>query len=212
MLIIFDCDGVLVDSETLSAQVFSNALKKVGIDMSPQACLMQFQGWTLPACYQWLEQTFNVALPLAFLDTLAHDTQVAFDEGLKMVSGVERVLQRLNDNGVPFCVASNGSHKKIHHSLSLTGLLPYFAARFSVEDVEQGKPAPDLFLHAASCMGVPVSQTIVIEDSQSGWQASESAGMRSLIYAPHGKPAFACAQWFDSMAALPSLLLAGVNQ
>ncbi len=211
MLIIFDCDGVLVDSEILSSHVFSQTLKNIGISFSSQECMAQFQGWALPACYAWLEKRFDVALPASFDHTLSENTRMAFERDLSAVDGVKTVLDDLTASGIPFCVASNGSHKKIQHSLSLTKLLPYFSSRFSVEDVSNGKPAPDLFLHAAKKMGMPAAQTIVIEDSKSGWLAAEAAGMQSLIYAPHERPNFSCAHWFSTMDALPSLLKRAEN-
>lgn len=208
MLVIFDCDGVLVDSENLAAEVFSGCLKCNGIEMSPQQCFAQFKGHTLDYCRDWLEKHYP-NIPDNFLQLLAAETQKAFASSLRAVTGVEDVLLDLRERNIPFCVASNGGHAKIEHSLRVTGLLNYFTdARFSRDDVPQGKPAPDLFLHAAEVMGVPPKFTAVVEDSETGVLAAQAAGMRVLLYAHHESRQNESAGLtrFSAMRDLPALL------
>ena len=182
MLVIFDCDGVLVDSENLAAQVFSRCLREINIDISSQDCLRYFKGHTLDYCFTWLRER-GVQLPENFADKLVLATKEKFATSLRAVSGVEKIIKELQERGILFCVASNGGHQKIQHSLVVCGLLKYFShARFSSEDVFRGKPAPDLFLHAAREMGVAPALTTVIEDSLTGVQAALEAGMQTLLY------------------------------
>jgi len=185
MLVIFDCDGVLVDSETLAAMVFSNCLKAVNIDLDAKDCYEKFRGHTLDYCKTWLEERYP-KLPTNFFHKLETETEKTFSTSLQAVAGIERNLQLLQKNNISFCVASNGGHKKIEHSLSITGLLQYFpSARFSREDVNKGKPAPDLFLYAAEVMGVPAAKVTVVEDSFTGVTAALEAGMNVLAYQAH---------------------------
>lgn len=184
MLIIFDCDGVLVDSETLAADVFSSALQSINITMAAQECLSTFHGLTLNDCYAWLEKNKNCVLPADFPQFLESETRTRFDKDLQAVAGIESVLRVLSQNGVRRCVASNGSKKKIKNSLRATGLLDYFDDFFSAEEVPRGKPDPALFHYASSKMGVSASQTLVIEDSYAGYQAATAANMKTILYRP----------------------------
>ncbi len=190
MLVIFDCDGVLVDSESLAAEVFSEQLQAFGISMSAQQCLLQFHGHTLNNCFAWLEKEFATSLPESFSQALAHATKERFCSDLKPVEGVIELLEALNGKEVEYCVASNGEHKKIDHSLELTGLSGYFPSsaknqrRFSMEDVAVGKPSPELFLYAAESIGVPPRFCSVVEDSASGFAAAKAAEMNLIRYLP----------------------------
>jgi HAD superfamily hydrolase (TIGR01509 family) len=188
MLIIFDCDGVLVDSEKLAAQVFSDCLEGVGIRFGAEQCFARFKGHTLDYCVQWLQQQFGASsLPPDFLQTLNEQTTKRFASDLRPVEGVEKILRDLQQRQRAFCVASNGGREKVAHSLRVTGLFGYFAEpgrRFSRDDVKKGKPAPDLFLFAAQQMHIAPAETIVIEDSLTGVQAALAAGMRVYFYAP----------------------------
>lgn len=182
MLIIFDCDGVLVDSERLAARVFSDVLAKIDVNMPADECFATFRGKTLDACYTWLEENKHITLPDSFAVLLETETQSNFEKQLCRVEGIELVLDYLMRKKIPFCVASNGSHKKILHSLKITKLLPYFEHRFSAQDVSFGKPKPDLFLYAAHKMNKIITETLVIEDSISGVRAAIAAGMDILHY------------------------------
>ncbi len=183
MLVVFDCDGVLVDSEHLAAEVFADVLASIGVTMCANACFKQFKGWSLAACFVWIEQRYSLQLPDDFLDILNTATRQRFNRDLQAVKYVERVLDFLNDRSIPFCVASNGSQQKMDLSLSSTGLAPYFPIekRFSAHDVTAGKPAPDVFLKAAETEGVRPSFCWVVEDSLAGCTAAQAAGM-NLIY------------------------------
>ena len=188
MLVIFDCDGVLVDSERLGSEAFSRCLFEVGIEFSAEQCLSQFKGWTDERSYYWLEQKFNKTLPNNF-DRMYCDYLKEFFKGrLRAIDGVEQVIQSLIERSIPYCMASNGPHEKVGFSLEVTGLDRYFphTHRFSSDDVSEGKPSPELFLHAAESVGVPPQFCWVIEDSLSGCSAADRAGMR-FVYFQHEK-------------------------
>lgn len=212
-LIIFDCDGVLVDSEFLAAEVFASALQGYGVVMSPAECFSQFRGLTLSACLELLQQ--QRALPEHFIDELRLATELAFDKYLQASDGVDAILRQIASLGIEFCVASNGSLKKIHHALATTQLAHFFNGRvFSAEQVPLGKPAPDLFLLAAKTMGYRPDNCWVIEDSFSGVTAALAAKMSVVHFCPkpdepHGLPNITADQRVEcvrSMAELASYL------
>jgi HAD superfamily hydrolase (TIGR01509 family) len=183
MLVIFDCDGVLVDSETLAARVFAEHLAKFGVVLSATECEAKFRGHTMDYCLGILNTAYPGVLPYDFLDSLAAATQGAFGRELRPVRGVETVLQWLQTQGLPFCVASNGALSKVQHSLEVTGLRDYFGDHcYSAEQVRRGKPHPDLFLFAAQGMGAGVADTVVVEDSIAGVTAAMQAEMKVLRY------------------------------
>ncbi|WP_028884834.1 HAD family hydrolase [Teredinibacter turnerae] len=188
MLVIFDCDGVLVDSEPLAAAVFSAELARLGLPMSGDECYREFHGHSLAYCFDWIERKFDCRLPDAFAAQLSAATDNTFSRKLQAVPGVEAVIKELERRHISYCVASNGGHKKIANSLATTGLVRYFNRDkgncFSVDDVATGKPAPDLFLYAAESMGVPPAFTTVIEDSAAGVRAAKRAGMALFVYDP----------------------------
>ena len=208
MLIIFDCDGVLVDSESLGAQVFSEHLAGFDISLSAQECERKFCGQTMDYCLNLLQQEYPGVLPDDFLHSLALATTEAFGRDLRPVAGIEPVLQWLVARGTPFCVASNGAMSKIRHSLEVTGLYSYFGdRRFSVEQVKRGKPAPDLFLMAAEHMDFAPGETLVVEDSIAGVTAAIRAGMHVVRY---GEPLVMEGREIDAfsdMSALPEIIL-----
>ena len=198
MLVIFDCDGVLVDSEIISAQVSSDCLKEIGIDLSTHYILETYRGKSVADCICMITEE------LSKLDSWKHfsdeeraergaqfwrrvqlQTLVACETELEPVQGVMAVLDTLQEKQIPFCVASNGKHEKMRMTLAKTNIMPYVQGRiFSFEDVTRGKPAPDLFLHAAATLNIPAAQAIVVEDSLTGIQAAVAAGMRPLGYCP----------------------------
>lgn len=182
MLIIFDCDGVLVDSEHLAAKIFSDTLLRIGIDIDPEQCYLQFHGKTLSNCYEWVEKHKNVILPKSFHAELSFETEKKFSAHLKPIAGVDKIVHYLVSKNIKYCVASNGGHKKIKNSLQATGLIDYFPHRYSAEDVSSGKPNPELFLYAASQMAVSPKNTIVIEDSDAGKRAALSANMGLIMF------------------------------
>lgn len=198
MLVIFDCDGVLVDSEILSAQVTSDCLKEIGIALSADYFLETYRGKSVADCIlmiteelsrqdSWrdLNDAEKADRGAQFWRKVQLQTLVVCEERLEPVKGVMAVLDYLRDNAIPFCVASNGKHEKMKVTLAKTNILPYVEGRvFSFEDVTRGKPAPDLFLHAAKKLHVEPSASIVVEDSLTGIQAALAAGMRPLGYCP----------------------------
>lgn len=188
-LVIFDCDGVLVDSEPLAAAALAEALGEVGLNYSADAVDKKFRGRSLKDCLKEAEREFGGALPEDFLKRLDERTYRVFRRRLAAVAGVQAVLQSLKVCEVPLCVASSGSHEKMRLTLGLTGLLKYFEGRlFSANQVESGKPAPDLFLFAADQMGVRIEDAVVIEDSLAGVQGARQAGARVFAYCSDTDP------------------------
>ena len=213
MLVIFDCDGVLVDSEPLSNTVFSRALKREGLDWSVEETMRRLLGRSLKSCVEIIEGVLARTLPEDFVHTLQADTLQAFrDAPLQPVPGIHEAIDALEAAGVATCVASSGGFDKMEVSLGVTGLWARFDGRiFSSSQVKRGKPWPDLFLHAATEMDEQPSDCIVIEDSVPGVQAAKAAGMRVLGYtgAPHtDREAMGAsgAVLFDDMAQLPKLV------
>jgi HAD superfamily hydrolase (TIGR01509 family) len=206
-LIIFDCDGVLVDSEPIQNRVFARMLQDIGLMMSDEEHAQAFIGRSMADCLEIAEQLLGRALPPGFEGRLQAQTFDAFERELRSVPGVEQALDQIT---APVCVASSGSVMKMRKTLALTGLLPRFAGRmFSATKVPRGKPHPDLFLYAAREMGAAPADCAVIEDSVAGVQAGVAAGMIVLGYArTSGADALATAgaQVFNDMCDLPSLL------
>lgn len=176
-LVIFDCDGVLVDSEILAAQATSEVLGEIGLPMSAAAVLTELVGLDSLSANRRLEALHGAPLPPDLPEKLALRLAQAFDSELRPVPGTADLLRGLD---LPFCVASNSDHARLRRSFSVTGLAKLVAGRvYSAEEVAQGKPAPDLFLHAARSMGgVPPRHCLVIEDSITGVTAARAAGMR----------------------------------
>ncbi|WP_111641079.1 HAD family hydrolase [Marinimicrobium alkaliphilum] len=197
MLVIFDCDGVLVDSEIISARVLSECLAAEGFTLSAGQVIERYRGKSVPHCERMAAADLAGAddqTPLSdeqlargqrFWRHMQAETLRACERDLDTVPGVEAVLEELEARGIPYCVASNGKHEKMAVTLRATGLQARFDGRiFSYEDVAQGKPAPDLFLFAAHSLGVEPSQSVVIEDSVTGVRAAKAAGMRVLGFCP----------------------------
>jgi HAD superfamily hydrolase (TIGR01509 family) len=207
-LVIFDCDGVLVDSEPLANKVMREQLARVGLSLTAAECDELLVGRTLDDCVVIIETHTGGSLPGCFLDDLRDATRISFDRDLKAVMGISEVLESLSDS---FCVASSGSREKIRHSLGLTSLADFFSEEqiFSAEQVQRGKPAPDLFLMAAEQMGFATHDCVVVEDSVPGVEAARSAGMNVLGYAARTRAhtlAAAGAVVFSKMEELPVLL------
>ncbi|WP_291995514.1 HAD family hydrolase [Candidatus Accumulibacter sp. ACC003] len=173
-LLVFDCDGVLVDSEPIASRVLAETLTELGFSLTPRQAIDRYTGISLPAVLAQVAAEWGRALPTDFAARL-RDRQ-AFAAELQAMAGAAAMLAGL---ALPKCVASSGKLDKIRGNLALTGLLPYFAAHlFSAEMVARGKPAPDLFLLAAERMAVSPARCLVIEDSIAGVQAARAAGMR----------------------------------
>lgn len=177
-LIIFDCDGVLVDSELLSAKATAKALTEYGIPMDQETALKLFTGITLDKSLVVIEEEYGVLLSADYLQRKAELTALEFKEFLKPVPGIIDLLDGLS---VPFCLASNSEHKRLKITLEYAKLAPYFVGQVhSADDVPLGKPAPDLFLYAAKRNNISPDKCLVIDDSPTGIKAASAAGMASI--------------------------------
>lgn len=173
-LIIFDCDGVLIDSEVLSCRCLSETLAAYGIDLGVDQALDLFLGRSVTAVLQHY-QALGRAIPGQFAAELKAAVRAAFVSSLGPIEGVKSVLEGLR---VPHCVASSSDVDRVSFSLALTGLDQHFDTRlYTSQLVPRGKPAPDLFLYAAERMQVDPHRALVIEDSVSGVKAGKAAGM-----------------------------------
>jgi len=183
-LIIFDCDGVLVDSERLSLRVDSLFLDRLGWPMAESEIVERFVGRSDADMRAEIEERTGRPIPADIDREFDRVYRETFEAELRPVDGIVEALDAIVATGVPICVASSGGHAKIRRSLELTGLTSYFDERiFSAADVAHGKPAPDLFLHAASRMGATPARSAVVEDSAFGVDAAIAAGMQAFAYA-----------------------------
>lgn len=188
-LIIFDCDGVLVDSETLSAKASTLALAEFGVHMTVEQRMNTLTGLTFAASVAKVRSEYGVELPPAYASRHAQLVDQIFRQELRPMAGVVEMLRSLP---VPFCVGSNSSQARLAMTFEVTGLSHFFKGRvFSGEDVKEGKPAPDLFLHAAARCGVAPQNCLVIEDSPVGVIAALKAGMTAIGFlgGSHASPA-----------------------
>ena len=214
MLVIFDCDGVLVNSEPLANASFSRAIRAQGLDWSPEEVLRRLMGLSLKSCVEVCEAELGRKLPDDFVENMQVVTYQMFrDAPLQPIAGVKEAVLALHAGGVATCVASSGALEKMRFTLGLTGLWDLFDGRiFSAAQVPRGKPFPDLFVHAALSMDVQPFECVVVEDSLPGVKAARAAGMRALAYAgePYADPAALAAvggEVFCDMGELPGLLL-----
>lgn len=202
-LVIFDCDGVLVDSEHLANQALAECLADVGIHIDVAEATKRFQGRKLADCLAEIERDFTRELPDTFVSTFRAHTDIYFETKLQPIHGVEQAIQN-----IPFskCVASNGPHLKIKKNLELVGLSQYFGDNiFSAYTIQKWKPEPDLFLHACKNMGGQIARSVVIEDSVPGIQAALAGGFKVLAYGIHTIHDKSVTS-FKSMHELPALV------
>ena len=179
-LVIFDCDGVLVDSEPISIAVLIDAVAAAGVPLDEQTAYELFLGKSMATIRQIIEADFGLAMTDGHLDEIRAEIFRRFKAELKPIAGVAAILPRL---GVPYCVASSSQPERIRLSLQVTGLLDQFEPHiYSATMVSRGKPFPDLFLHAARSMGAEPARCLVIEDSPAGILAAERAGMRVFAF------------------------------
>jgi len=207
-LVIFDCDGVVVDSERIVFEVFGSFIRSLGVHLSDAETREQFLGRTLAACMAIVERLAGKPAPPGALERYCADRDRVLREQVQPVAGIREVLESLTS---PFCIASSGSHDKMRITLGATKLMPLFEGRlFSATEVPRGKPAPDIFLFAAERMGTSPSRTVVIEDSVNGVLAGCAAGMTVFGFVdltPAEKLIEAGAvQVFTHMRNLPALL------
>ncbi|PJJ02866.1 HAD superfamily hydrolase (TIGR01509 family) [Streptomyces sp. 2333.5] len=211
-LVIFDNDGVLVDSESLSNTILAGYLTELGHPTSYEESIRDYMGSAMHRIHELVLERTGRRLPEDFDEVFHGRVFEAFERELLPVAGVTEVLEKLDAGGVPYCVGSSGSHERISVGHRKTGLERWFPAGrvFSAQDVGRGKPAPDLFLHAAREMGVAPERCAVVEDSPLGVQAAVAAGMD--VY---GFTAMTSAEklteagstvLFGQMAELPELL------
>jgi len=209
-LVILDNDGVVVDSELLANRVLAELLTEAGHPTSVEDSIRDYLGGTLAGVHGIITERSGRDLPDGFDDAYHARLFAAFATDLRPVPGIADVLEGVASGlGVPFCLASSGTRDRIRRSLTVTGLLGHFEGRiFSAEDVVHGKPAPDLFLHAASTLGADPARCVVVEDSPNGVAAARAAGMTVVGYSaltPADRLAGAVAT-FSTMGALLPLL------
>jgi len=210
-LVIFDCDGVLVDTERLTVAVEARVLTEMGWLHTPADVVDRFMGRTSEAMLAEIEAELGADATQRFDELTTLEIDEIFERELVAVAGVEAVLDALSQRDISTCVASSGSHQKMRRTLGMTGLYDRFRGRiFSASEVAHGKPAPDLFLHAATEMGSRAASTAVVEDSVYGVQAAVAAGMTAYGFAgglcPADTLAGAGAVVFHEMAELVALL------
>ena len=180
-LVIFDCDGVLVDSEPLANRVLQERLASAGLEMRLADVMKAFVGKTREACIVKAAELLGRPLPEDFAAEWDRVLYRKLQEELRAVEGVAAMLDRLQ---VPYCAASNSSPERLKLGLQATGLWARFEGRaFSAQEVENPKPAPDLFLHAARLMGAAASRCAVVEDTPTGVRAGIAAGMTVFAFA-----------------------------
>lgn len=212
-LVIFDCDGVLVDSERIAVRVEAEYLTELGWPLTEAEIIERFMGHTSEYMDQAIEFQLGSRLPQDWKDRFQRRYREAFAAELVPVDGV---LEALGQIAIPTCVASSGSHDKLRFTLGHTGLYERFEGRiFSGYEVANGKPAPDLFLHAAARMGADPARCAVVEDTLYGVMAARAAGMCAFGYAgglsaPERLEGEATVV-FEDMRALPRLLADGAG-
>ncbi|MCK6481028.1 MAG: HAD family hydrolase [Planctomycetes bacterium] len=209
-LLLWDCDGVLVDSERTGPRVLAESLAAAGLPMTPEEVSLRFKGGSLQAALAHAEERLGRSLPPDFLERHRERSHAAFRAEVRAIPGVVEALDRI---GLPDCVASGGSLEKMRLTLGVAGLLPRFEGRlFSSYEIGSWKPDPGLFLHAARTLGVPPARCLVVEDSVPGVRAAVAAGMAVLGFAdltPEEDLAAAGARTFRRMEDLPALVRGG---
>ncbi|MEV6125071.1 HAD family hydrolase [Streptomyces sp. NPDC052077] len=209
-LVIFDNDGVLVDSEPISNRLLAGFLTELGHPTTYEDSLRDYMGAALHRVHDLVLERTGRRLPEDFDDAFHQRVFAAFERDLEPVPGAAEVLGKLAADGVPYCVASSGSHERIRVGHRRTGLDRWFddGRIFSAEDVGRGKPAPDLFLHAAARMGVAPDRCAVVEDSALGVRAAVAAGMDVFGFTAMTPPAVldGATRLFADMGELAGLL------
>jgi HAD superfamily hydrolase (TIGR01509 family) len=207
-LVIFDCDGVLVDSETITSQTIADSLADEGLSWTLEDVVKGFRGGSLAGVMAAAERELGSRLPDDYVVRFRELLFERLARDVKAVPGIHEALDGIEAAGLPYCVASNGPRKKMETTLGTTKLLARFDGRiYSAYEVGLYKPDPGLFLHAAAAHGMQPEHCVVIEDSESGLAAAAAAGMRAVGYIGHGIPmTTGAAHPLTSMAALPALL------
>lgn len=210
-LVIFDCDGVLIDSEPIANRVLAERLATVGLELPVAEVMRGFVGRTRGGCIELAESMLGRPLPPDFGPAWDAALFAALEREVRPVEGIVAVLEAMV---LPWCVASNGERDRMTRSLAAAGLARHVGTRLhTASEVARPKPAPDLFLHAARTYGADPKHCVVVEDTVTGVRAGAAAGMRVLGYAgaAHSDPAgleAAGARVFRDMAELPRLFAA----
>jgi HAD superfamily hydrolase (TIGR01509 family) len=210
-LVIFDCDGVLVDSEPIANRIIADALVELGIDTNSEEALENYRGGKLTKLRDRLERDLGIELGAPWVAAIYEKQFAEFRASLKLIPGIIEALDSLDVHGVNYCVGSNGPPDKMRVSLGVTGLYERLEGRiYSADMVPEPKPAPDLFLHAAANFDLVPEDCVVVEDSVTGVTAAVRAGMRVLGYgADSGEETLMQAgatATFSDMRRLPELL------
>jgi HAD superfamily hydrolase (TIGR01509 family) len=194
--IIFDSDGVLVDSEAISAKIFQEMAVELGVDLDYETALDRFAGTSMKENKQFVESHITGALPADFEQEFRERTYKAYRTDLRAVPGIHELIEKLQ---VPFCVASSGPVEKIRLNLGLVGLLDQFEGKiFSCYDIGSWKPEPEIYVHAAREMGFEPEECAVIEDSDSGVRAAVAGGFPVYVRTGQKKKAS-----FEKLGAVP---------
>ncbi|MEM7749044.1 MAG: HAD family hydrolase [Pseudomonadota bacterium] len=212
-LVIFDCDGVLIDSELIAAREHTLALNKAGFSISQTEVMDRFTGIASAEMYAELEAEFGRQIPEGHHDEVKRNVLKAYESDLKPIPGIHAAVSAIS---IPKCVASSSIPVKLEAGLKATELHAHFTPNiFSAAQVAKGKPAPDLFLFAATQLGVNPAQCLVIEDSPAGTEAGIAAGMTTVGFTggSHCRPDLAkqlkgigARTTFSDMARLPGIL------
>jgi HAD superfamily hydrolase (TIGR01509 family) len=205
--IIFDCDGVLVDSESIAIGTLVDMANSLGAKMSIEESIINLKGKSLNLCMGIVESLIEKPLPETFEADYRTNTFKAFKEQIQPIKGIKDVVGNLK---IPFCVASSGPENKIRLNLEITGLLSYFENKiFSCYSIQKWKPEPDIFLWAAKTMGFEPHECLVIEDSVSGVKAAKKGGFDVYGYTEHDYKSELIAlanKTFDDMSKLPTFI------
>lgn len=184
-LFIFDCDGVLVDSETIANTLLSENLARFGLVIGPDECLRYFQGGSMLDVPAFAKQR-GVTLPDGWTDDFYAEMYAELEKGVSVIEGVPTLLDRLDSLKIPYCVASNGSEEKMRITLGQNGLWDRFGnVCFSGHRYGKRKPDPTIFLAAAKHFNVEAGDAMVVEDSISGVKAAKNGHMPCFGFAPH---------------------------
>lgn len=205
-LVIFDCDGTLVDSEILCNQALEFKLNEMGVTISAQVLIGRFRGVKFQDILSTIEREHEITLPVSFELEYREKVREFFAHSLVANDGVSTLLQNIE---LPVCVASSAPISKITQALSVTELAPFFSDNiFSCFDIDSWKPEPDIFLYAAEKMGFKPENCLVVEDSPVGVEAAHAAGMDVVLYDPHNTyPDIVATHTVSSMSDLGSLLI-----
>ncbi|MDO8184024.1 HAD family phosphatase [Conexibacter sp. JD483] len=212
--VIFDCDGVLVDSEPVANRVLAEGLTAIGLPTSTDDSVREFMGRSWGHMVEVVTERLGAPPPATLRDDYRAALFAAYAAGeAPAIPGIAEALDGLDAAAIPYCLASSGDHERIRRGLAAAGLTDRFpdARIFSADDVGRGKPWPDLFHHAAERMGFEPAATVVVEDSPAGVKAGRAAGMRVLGYSARTPAALLRdegAEPFDAMAELPRLVSA----